>query len=1166
MAYIAPVHLPTSIRHAVRLQFSSPDHEDLIVAKANRLEIWRVTQEGMTCLHTKVVHGTISMLQRLRPRDATTDLLFVGTERLQYFNVSWNPQKSEMVLTNETIHDMAEPYMRESQSQNKCLVDPTAKYMVMHLWEGVLNVFRLPSTRGASDKLKQMEQIRLTELWMKDSTFVHSRTGHPRIAFLYKTQLDQEEARVAVYRLTKDDRGTDVSKFDPHKDRELDQVIADPYASMLIPVPVAEEKRYHVRNTEGTRAHLGGLLVVGETLLTYFDSLTYSSVSSALDEPKIYVAWAMYDDTHYFLADDYGRLDLMTLETYAEPTGVIVTGMTVESLKFPDSKELISRASNLVYMGDGMLFVASHHGNSQLLRIDIDSRTMCLIKTLSNNAPILDFAIMDMGNRDGDNQQGNVFSSGQARIVAGCGAYRDGSLRSIRSGVGLEDYVILDELQNTRGLFMIKSRGSRLVDVLVASFVTETRVFLFLEDEVEEVYDWCGLNFEVETLIAATLPEYHLLQVTRTEVAIFNCDDCVEMNSWVKIKSWVNESGGEITSASYNDKWVLLCIDGTTIVSLNIEKNLEACVQRYQGTDPSQSDQVSCLHASPDLMDFGVVGWWNSGKVTIVDLATLNAKHGETLQQTTDAASVPRDIALVQLHPRNISGPTLLVALEDGTVTSFDVSVEDLALSGRKSVTLGSSPARLHILPEPDGTSSIFATTEHSSLIYSSEGRLVYSATTADDATCVVPFDSYYFPNCILVSTDKNVRICRVDKERLTHVKSLPVYETVRRVAYAPGAKAFALGCIKKELINNAEVITSSVKLVDEIMFQELGAPLQLAASSTLEMVESVIRAELPDPTGALVERFVVGTSFVNDAEVGEVGETRGRILVLGVDEERQLYTIVSHNLKGACRCLSVLDEYIVACLAKTVVVYSYTEETSTEGSLQKLAAYRPASFPVALDVSGNMIGVADIMQSLSLVEFTPPKDGESAKLEEKARHFQSLWATASCHLGGERWLETDAQGNVIVLARNPDAPTEHDRRRLEITSEMNLGEQINKIQRLNVAPADNVVVSPKAFLASIEGTLYLYGDIAPKYQDMLITLQTNMEKYVETTGGISFDSWRSFRNQAREADGPFRFVDGEMVERFLDLDKQTQAALCEDLGPSVEDVRNMIEELRRMH
>jgi len=45
-----------------------------------------------------------------------------------------------------------------------------------------------------------------------------------------------------------------------------------------------------------------------------------------------------------------------------------------------------------------------------------------VIEVLPNIAPILDFTVMDMGNRDADSQLGNEFSSGQARIVAGCGA------------------------------------------------------------------------------------------------------------------------------------------------------------------------------------------------------------------------------------------------------------------------------------------------------------------------------------------------------------------------------------------------------------------------------------------------------------------------------------------------------------------------------------------------------------------------------------------------------------------------------------------------------------------------------------------------------------------------------------------------------------------------
>jgi DNA damage-binding protein 1 len=423
---------------------------------------------------------------------------------------------------------------------------------------------------------------------------------------------------------------------------------------------------------------------------------------------------------------------------------------------------------------------------------------------------------------------------------------------------------------------------------------------------------------------------------------------------------------------------------------------------------------------------------------------------------------------LVQLHPPETSGPTMLVALEDGNVISFNVSLKGFAISGRKTVTLGSGPARLHVLPREDGICNVFATTEHASLIYSSQGRIVYSATTAADATFVAPFDSEAFPDSIVLSTEDHIRICHVDSERLTHVKALPMYETVRRVAYSPGLRAFGLGCIKKELVNNEEVITSTVKLVDEIIFQELGTPFLLDASSSLELVECVIRAELPDANGNLAERFLVGTSFVADQGSAESGETKGRILVLGVDESRQLYQIASHNLKGVCRCLVMMDNYIVAGLTKTVVAYSYNQDTSTSASLTKLASFRPASFPVDLDVSGNIIGIGDLMQSLTLVEFTPPQDGKKAKLEEKARHYQQAWTTSISALDDSRWLEADAQGNIIVLRQNLEAPTEQDRSQLQVISELNIGEQINRIRKLQVAPGENAIVVPKAFLGSV--------------------------------------------------------------------------------------------------
>ena len=74
------------------------------------------------------------------------------------------------------------------------------------------------------------------------------------------------------------------------------------------------------------------------------------------------------------------------------------------------------------------------------------------------------------------------------------------------------------------------------------------------------------------------------------------------------------------------------------------------------------------------------------------------------------------------------------------------------------------------------------------------------------------------------------------------------------------------------------------------------------------------------------------------------------------------------------------------------------------------------------------------------------------------------------------------------------------------------------------------------------------------------------MSSIIKTLGNMEFDTYRSFRNAEREAAEPFRFVDGELIERFLDVDEETQQEICKGLGPSVEDMRNMVEELKRLH
>ncbi|KAI8962326.1 mono-functional DNA-alkylating methyl methanesulfonate N-term-domain-containing protein [Daldinia sp. FL1419] len=1148
MSYIAPIHRPNSVRHALRVNLFPGEDECLIIAKTNRLEIWKLHESG-TLVHTdtKRVNGTITILQKLQPRDTKTELVFVGTERFHYFTLGWNTTSGRLE-TVDSFFDIHEKNMRDSQSQDLCAVDPTGRFMVVFLWEGVINVLRMHTVKSKRQNLHWMDQVRVSELFIKAATFLHVETGHPKVAFLYQTRTDVPDSQLVTYRLTADDKNTEVSRFELRD--QVDRLeIPDPGARILIPVGKGEEdqKRYIIRNASTARAQLGGLIVVGETRLLYYDDAAKKKVEAPLKESSIFVAWTEYDVSHYLIGDDYGAMWLLK---------ILLDGPAVTGLEMTKIGET-SRAYTLVYMGDNVLFVGSQYGDSQVFHVNLEEKSLHLMQTLNSISPILDLNIMDMGNREGEGQTTNEYSSGQARIVTGSGSHKDGSLRSVRSGVGLDDTGVIPDMENVRALFPLKSYGAPKTDILVVSFLTETRIFKFTTSgEVEEIQQIGGMIFDEQTLLARNLTDGRILQVTTSSALL------VDLQSGIVVSTW-RPAEGLITNVSANDEWVLLSVNGSVLLSLKIEQDLI----RVGHNDLEDKDQVACVHLPPEYPSIGVVGFWKSGAISIIDLKTLQSIHAERLRRKENNASIPRNIALAQILPPNLAGPTLLVAMEDGFVITFHVSKADFSLSGRKSVVLGTRQAGLHLIPRSEGIYNVFATSEHPSMIYAAEGRIVYSAVTADDATCVCPFDAEAFPDSIAVATEKEIKISQIDTERRTHVQTLPMGETIRRIAYSRSERAFGLGCIQREIKDNAEVITSWFRLVDEVAFKQLGKAIPLGSWSRTEVAETVIRAELSDSFGNLVERFLVGTSFL-DAPEGTLAEhyTRGRILVIGVDSERAPYLISSKDLRGACRCLVVMGNLIVAALAKTVILYSYNEMSSTSVDLKKVASYRPAAYPVDLAVEGNIIAVADLMKSMTLVEYIPAANGQAAKLVEIARHYQALWSTAICHIDQESWLESDAEGNLLVLRRNLAGVTLEDKRRMEVTSEINLGEMVNKIRKVAVDASENAVVVPRAFLGTVEGGVYLFGTIAPSYQDLLIRFQGRLAEVVETTGNILFTKYRSFRNQERETDGPFRFIDGEFLERFLDIDEKIQEEICAGLGPDVESMRNLVEELKRIH
>lgn len=252
------------------------------------------------------------------------------------------------------------------------------------------------------------------------------------------------------------------------------------------------------------------------------------------------------------------------------------------------------------------------------------------------------------------------------------------------------------------------------------------------------------------------------------------------------------------------------------------------------------------------------------------------------------------------------------------------------------------------------------------------------------------------------------------------------------------------------------------------------------------------------------------------------------------------------------------------------VVIYAFEYETASQPFLVKKAAYRTATAPIDVTVTGNTIAVTDLMKSVSLVEYRKGAAGTPDSLSEVARHFETLWGTAIANVADNTYLESDAEGNLVVLQHDINGFSAEDKRRLRVTSEMLLGEMVNRIRRIDVTPTPGAIVIPRAFLATVEGSIYLFALIAPGKQDLLIRMQGKMADMVKSPGDVPFAKYRGFRSQVRDMgeEGPSRFVDGELIERFLDCDEAVQKEVIKDLpgGLELEEMRGMVEALRRIH
>ncbi|KIW34424.1 uncharacterized protein PV07_01202 [Cladophialophora immunda] len=1196
MSYIVPIHPPSGVRHAIKLNFLEPTTDTLIVAKANRLQIFEQGPEGLSLLHTKTVYGYITILEKLRPESSKTDHLFVGTDRYQYFTCSWNAQTKQL-QTEQSYVDLADKVLRSSQESDRCHVDPTRRYMTLELYDGVISV--LPFVQPSNKRVKREStsntqvgalgepvQVRIEELLTRSSAFLEmdpDSKDNPRLAILWEDNLETPQLvlRELKYRAGGEQASADLERVAELKGDQLDKGV-----SHLIPVPVP----------------YGGFLILGDHAIRYVDRDLSNVVTQPLeDSSTIWTCWTNVDDRRWLLADDYGKLFFLMIETsFSE----------VISWRL-DPVGVTSKASSLIYLDEGYVFVGSHAGDSQVVHIEEEG--VRIVQTFPNIAPILDFTIMDLG-RGAEGGAAPEFSSGQARIVTASGAWQDGSIRSVRSGVGLEEIGTIGELSHIIDLWGLSSTGlDSTQDTLLVSFVNETRIFKFdAEASVEEVDDFHHLEFSQPTLLATNLPDRKLVQVYETGFRITDLESSMLTLEWKP-----PDAAAKITAASANSVHLLLVEGGHTLHVFHIAtSDAKPTVSK---TFPPNS-QVSGVTVPDTQSNVCIVSFWQTASVAILDLHSLDILQSQIVG--SPGTDIPRSVLVANVLP---DAPlTLFVAMADGTVLSYSFDPLKNSLYGMTRILLGTEPVFFKQLPKDSrsGLSNIFASCEQPSLIYSSEGRIIYSAVNADSASRVCSFNSEAYPGAIAIATPSELKLALIGTERTTQLQTLPVRETVRCLTYEPKAKMFAMGCVSRAIEDNAEVTMSSVKIADEVSFKELHS-VDLQEKELVECIVTTGSFETENEARAYGEMFVVGTSLLEENESGEECP-KGRILVYEVNKENRLEEVTQIRVKGACRSLAMCEGKIVAGLVKTVVLYGLVP-SSTRGDhslkLEKLATYRTSTNPLSLAVMPATprrpasIAVADLMKSLSILQVIhDPSSSTGYTLQEISRHFATLWSSATAVIMENEWVVADMEGNLTMLRQVKDGSGASGfNRRLEVTGEFRLGEVVNKIVPLTLTPTaqrenqnnhtknaeqaedfsspdsrrfggaeksvaskvarQGPIVTPRAFLATIEGAIYMLATINPGFMNVLLTLQSALANRVQAPGYMPWSKFRAWRTEVSEKDEPFRVVDGEMLEQALlsMTDEELEGVIGEgglteeQLGVTVQEVRTWGEELRRL-
>lgn len=438
-----------------------------------------------------------------------------------------------------------------------------------------------------------------------------------------------------------------------------------------------------------------------------------------------------------------------------------------------------SIADNITYIDNGVVFIGSKLGDSQLLKL-VDTPNdngfyVNVLETYTNLGPILDMIVVD------------IEKQGQGQIITCSGGHKNGSLRIIKSGIGINENAIID-LPGVKAIWPLRLTDSQADDHLVLAFFDYTKILSFQGEEFEDV-ELESFDLSHQTLCALNVSRDLILQVSTSSIRLIQTSQSAVGNRVVQ--EW-RPDAGSISVASANQQEILVACRHVLFYFL-IASNQFSLI-----SSASLDNEVACLDLCEEKKNFNLcaVGLWGDFSVRLLTLPGLD----QILNENVKCDVIPRSILIDYLDDIAY----LFCSFGDGSVISYVIgSGNGIGLSERRKVVLGTQPTILKKFSTNE-SKNIFACSDRPSVISSANQKLVYSSVNLKQVDYMCQFSSKLYAQCLILISGGTMRIGTMDNIQKLHIRSLHLNETVRRICYQAESKTFGLITCRLESVNQS--------------------------------------------------------------------------------------------------------------------------------------------------------------------------------------------------------------------------------------------------------------------------------------------------------------------------------------------------------------------------